>query len=91
MHIDEIKRRTNPFHPYNIMVIGLGLMVLAWCWRSTEMSLGGLLDGWGNMVTYIAGNPDLEDSGFSRPTSAAAICRNTFSPCWRRCRWPCSP
>ncbi|KGO34139.1 phosphonate ABC transporter permease [Desulfobulbus sp. Tol-SR] len=62
-----MKRRTNPFHPYNIMVIGLGLMVLAWCWRSTEMSLGGLLDGWGNMVTYIAGNPDLEDSGFFPP------------------------
>lgn len=67
MHIDEIKRRTNPFHPSNIMVIGLSLMVVAWCWRSTEMSLGGLMDGWGNMVTYIAGNPELQDSGFFPP------------------------
>ncbi len=67
MHIDEIKRRTNPFHPYNIMVSGVVLIVLAWCWRSTEMSLGGLLDGWGNMVTYIVGNPELQDSGFFPP------------------------
>ena len=67
MHIDEIKRRTNPFHPYNIMVSGVALIVLAWCWRSTEMSLGGLLDGWGNMVTYIVGNPELQDSGFFPP------------------------
>ena len=67
MHIDEIKRRTNPFHPYNIMVSGVALIVLAWCWQSTEMSLGGLLDGWGNMVTYIVGNPELQDSGFFPP------------------------
>ena len=67
MHIDEIKRRTNPFQPYNIMIAGAGLIVLTWCWHSTEMSLGGLWEGWGNMVTYIAGNPDLADSGFFPP------------------------
>ena len=67
MHIDEIKHRTNPFHPRNMVVSGGALIVLAWCWQSTEMSLGGLIDGWGNMVTYIAGNPELQDSGFFPP------------------------
>ncbi|MFH0782831.1 MAG: phosphonate ABC transporter, permease protein PhnE [Pseudomonadota bacterium] len=67
MHIDEIKRRTNPFHPYNIMVMVVGLILVAWCWRATEMSIPLLLDGWGNMITYIAGNPKIQDSGFYPP------------------------
>ena len=68
MHIDEIKRRTNPFHPYNIMVTVVGLILVAWCWRATEMSVSLLLDGWGNMLTYIAGNPEIKDSGFFPPS-----------------------
>lgn len=68
MQLDEIKRRTNPFHPYNIMVMSVGLLVVAWCWRSTEMSVGALVDGWGNMITYISGNPDIRDSGFFPPS-----------------------
>lgn len=72
MHIDEIQRQTNPFHPYNLMVMVVGLILVAWCWRSTEMSVGMLLDGWGNMITYIAGNPDIKDSGFFPPNLSAA-------------------
>jgi phosphonate transport system permease protein len=68
MHIDEIKRRTNPFHPYNIMVTVIGLILVAWSWRATEMSVPQLLDGWGNMLTYIAGNPEIKDSGFFPPS-----------------------
>ncbi len=67
MHIDEIKRRTNPFHPYNIMVTIVGLILVAWCWHATEMSIPLLLDGWGNMITYLAGNPMIQDSGFFPP------------------------
>ena len=72
MHIDEIKRQTNPFHPYNIMVVVVSLIILAWCWRSTEMSVGAILDGWGNMITYISGNPEIRDSGFFPPTISGA-------------------
>jgi len=68
MHIDEIKRQTNPFHPYNIMVTVVGLILVAWCWRATDMSVPLLLDGWGNMITYIAGNPEIKDSGFFPPS-----------------------
>jgi len=70
MHIDEIKQQTNPFHPYNLMVITAALLVVAWCWHSTEMGVGKLLEGWGNMLTYLAGNPDIEDSGFFPPNLA---------------------
>lgn len=67
MHIDEIKQQTNPFHPYNLMIAGISLLVVIWCWRATEMGLGKLLEGWGNMLTYLAGNPEIEDSGFFPP------------------------
>ena len=70
MHLDEIKRRTNPFQPINIMVTVMGLIIVAWCWHSTEMGLGKLLDGWGNMLTYLSGNPAIADSGFFPPDFA---------------------
>jgi len=71
MNLEEIKRQTNPFHPYNIMMLVTSLMVIAWCWNSTEMGLGKLYDGWGNMLTYLAGNPEIADSGFVPPDLAA--------------------
>jgi phosphonate transport system permease protein len=70
MQLEEIKRKTNPFHPYNIMTVAVSLMIVGWCWHSTEMSVKSLLDGWGNMVTYIAGNPQIKDSGFFPPNLA---------------------
>ncbi len=67
MNLDHIKRQTNPFHPYNLMVTGTTLVIIAWCWHSTEMSLGKLLEGGGNMLTYLSGNPEIKDSGFFPP------------------------
>jgi phosphonate transport system permease protein len=67
MNLEDIKRQTNPFHPYNIMVLGASLIMVGWCWHSTEMSLGKLLDGWGNMLIYLTGNPAIADSGFFPP------------------------
>jgi len=70
MNLEEIKRQTNPFQLYNIMLLGASLVVVAWCWHSTEMGIGKLLDGWGNMLTYLTGNPDIADSGFFPPDFA---------------------
>jgi phosphonate transport system permease protein len=67
MNLESIKQQTNPFQLYNIMLAGSLLVVVAWSWHSTEMSLGKLMEGWGNMVTYIAGNPEIADSGFFPP------------------------
>jgi len=80
MNIDEIKRQTNPFHPYNLMMVTVSMILIAWCWRSTEMSVGLLLDGWGNMITYIAGNPAIRNSGFFPPAlSGVKIVKYLFS------------
>ena len=68
MHLEEIKRRTNPFHPYNIMVLIVAIILISWCWYATEMSIPLFLEGWKNMFTYIAGNPDIKDSGFFPPS-----------------------
>lgn len=67
MHLDEIKRQTNPFSPYAITMSLAGLTLVLWCWHATEMSLQALWQGWGNMVSYIAGNPAIRDSGFFPP------------------------
>lgn len=72
MELAEIKRRTNPFHPYNLAMSALALLLVAWCWRSTEMSVPALLEGWGNMIVYIAGNPEIKDSGFFPPNLGGA-------------------
>jgi len=70
MNLEDIKRQTNPFQPYNIMLLGVSLIVVAWSWHSTEMGIGKLLDGWGNMLTYLSGNPAIADSGFFPPDFA---------------------
>ncbi|HIJ95898.1 MAG TPA: phosphonate ABC transporter, permease protein PhnE [Desulfuromonadales bacterium] len=71
MNLEQIKRNTNPFHPYNIMVISLAIVLVGWCWHSTEMGVTKLLDGWGNMLTYLSGNPEIKDSGFFPPDLAS--------------------
>ncbi len=72
MNLDEIKRQTNPFHIYNLMLLATSLVVVGWCWNSTEMGLGKLYDGWGNMLAYLAGNPEIADSGFFPPNIAGS-------------------
>jgi len=42
--------------------------VVVWSWHSTQMSVRALVDGWTNMLVYIAGNPEIKDSGFFPPS-----------------------
>lgn len=72
MHLDEIKQRTNPFQLFNLFVLGVILALVAWSWQATEMSLPALLDGWQNTLIYVAGNPELEGSGFFPPNTAGS-------------------
>ena len=72
MQLEDIKRQTNPFTPGSLLTTLSALLLVAWCWRATEMSLGALLHGWENMVTYVAGNPAIRDSGFFPPSTDAA-------------------
>ncbi len=67
MQLDQIRRQTSPFQLSNVLLLGLFLAAVSWSWRSTEMSVSALLHGWGNMVSYVAGNPAIKDSGFFPP------------------------
>ncbi|NPV03798.1 MAG: phosphonate ABC transporter, permease protein PhnE [Syntrophaceae bacterium] len=68
MSLAEIKRKTNPFSAFNLVIALSALIVVTWSWHSTQMSVTALLEGWRNMVVYIAGNPELADSGFFPPS-----------------------
>ena len=67
LELDEIRRRTNPFTASNLAVTGLFLVLVAWSWIATEMSVPTLVKGWGNVLVYVRGNPAIADSGFLPP------------------------
>lgn len=70
MHLEDLRRRTNPFQPFNLLVGFTFLTLVAWSWGATEMSVGALVKGWGNVLTYLGGNPAIADSGFLPPNLA---------------------
>src|SRR5208337_3483734 len=67
MHLEEIRRQRSPFSLYNLIIIFSFLAILTWSWKSTEISVKALLDGWWNMIVYVRGNPELAGSGFFPP------------------------
>ncbi|NPU84537.1 MAG: phosphonate ABC transporter, permease protein PhnE [Syntrophaceae bacterium] len=72
MPLATIKKKTNPFSPFNLAMVLLTLIVVAWSWQSTLMSVTALLDGWHNMVVYLRGNPEIAESGFFPPSLKSA-------------------
>lgn len=68
MDINILRKKTTPINPVNIIIFFASIGIFYWCWMSTEMSLPRLVGGWQDMVRYIVGEPDLEDSGFFPPT-----------------------
>ena len=74
MQLDHIKRETNPFQLFNLVTLAIIIALICWSWQATEMSLHILLEGWGNMIHYVVGNPAIPDSGFFPPgTSTGRI------------------
>ncbi len=67
MQIEELKRESTPFKLFNMVLIGVFLLIMAQSWVDTEMSFAGLIDGWGHMVDYIGGNPEIEGSSYFPP------------------------
>lgn len=68
MTIDDLKKQSNPFKIFNLFIISLLVYIFIQSWTSTEMSIKALIDGWGYMVSYIQGNPDIKGSGFFPPS-----------------------
>lgn len=67
MSIEVLKKESNPFKLFNLVIIGVFIYIVSKSWVDTEMSFIGLIDGWGYMVSYIQGNPDIEGSSYFPP------------------------
>lgn len=68
MSIEDLKKQSTPFRWTNIVFISIFVLIVAQSWLGTEMSFVALYDGWGHMVSYISGNPDIKGSSFFPPT-----------------------
>jgi phosphonate transport system permease protein len=67
MSVKELKKESTPFKLFNIVILVVFLLIVGQSWVDTEMSFGGLIDGWGHMVEYVSGNPDIEGSSYFPP------------------------
>ncbi|QOG12342.1 phosphonate ABC transporter, permease protein PhnE [Arcobacter sp. FWKO B] len=65
----DLKKHATPFKAYNLMIIGALALVFLASWYGSEMSLVALYDGWGHMVKYLSGNPNIENSSFLPPST----------------------
>lgn len=66
--VKNLKEQSTPFRFYNFVIIAAIAYVIVQSWVSTEMSFTTLLQGWGDMVSYIRGNPKIEGSGYFPPS-----------------------
>ena len=62
-----LKKELKSFKLFNMVLIAIFLYIVTQSWFDTEMSFKALFDGWGYMVSYMQGNPDIEGSSFFPP------------------------
>jgi phosphonate transport system permease protein len=60
----DLKKELSPFKIKNLIVSISILIIIIWCWNSTEMGFNKLIDGMNSMWIYIKGNPNIENSSF---------------------------
>ena len=62
-----LKKELKSFKLFNTVLIATFLYIVIQSWFDTEMSFEALFNGWGYMVSYMQGNPDIEGSSFFPP------------------------
>lgn len=67
MSIEDLRKQSSPFKIFNFSIVALLVYIFIQSWVNTEMSIGALIDGWGYMVSYFQGNPDIQGSSFFPP------------------------
>ncbi len=67
MSIEVLKKESNPFKLFNIILLSILIYIIMQSWIDTEMSFTGLISGWDSMVSYIKGNPEIEGSSYFPP------------------------
>lgn len=73
MDLEELRRKTHPMRPKNLVTAALAVGVVAICWNQTGMGVLELIKGSKNMLVYIQGNPGIADSGFFPPAMGAKM------------------
>lgn len=69
MSVDDLKKESNPFKIFNMVLLLVFIYILTQSWIDTEMSFKGLIDGWGYMIEYMQGNPEIEGSSYFPPNT----------------------
>jgi phosphonate transport system permease protein len=67
MNAEELRIKSNPFSFTKSIIIVVFLLVVIQSWKDTQMSFSSLINGWHYMMEYLAGNPEIENSGFFPP------------------------
>ena len=75
MNVSELKKESNPFSFYKTLITLIIVLVIVQSWNDTGMNLSFLIDGGKYMHEYLMGNPDIENSGFSKSDT----CNNILS------------
>jgi phosphonate transport system permease protein len=66
--IANLRKQSTPFKLYNLMVILVLAYLVIQSWISTGMNFSALIKGWGDLVSYIKGDPTIVNSGFFPPS-----------------------
>jgi len=72
MELNELKRESSPFKLYTMAIVAISFYIIYQSWNDTEMSFTLLADGWGYMLDYIKGNPNIEGSSYFPPNTNTA-------------------
>ena len=67
MSVEDLQKGSTPFKIFNMVLVGIFVYIVVQSWNDTEMSFVGLYEGWGHMIEYVSGNPDIEGSAYFPP------------------------
>ncbi len=69
MSIEDLRKGSTPFNIYSFVIVAVFAYIMTQSWIDTEMSFASLIDGWGYMMEYLVGNPDIEGSSYFPPNT----------------------
>lgn len=67
-NIKELQKSSSPFKPLNLLIAVVVLYIIAQSWIDTQMSFSALVNGWGNMISYLSGSKDIPNSSYFSPS-----------------------
>ncbi|MDD2974822.1 phosphonate ABC transporter, permease protein PhnE [Aliarcobacter cibarius] len=69
MSVEKLKKESNPFKIFNLVIICIFIYIVTQSWIDTEMNFSVLINGWSYMSSYIQGNPEIEGSSYFPPNT----------------------